>query len=46
MTERLVGLSLSSNPARELTPMSWMEILTLTVGIALIVTMICSGQRA
>ena len=28
------------------TPMQWMEILMLTVGVALIVTMICTGQRA
>ena len=40
-----IRLSLSSNPVRD-TPMQWMEILMLTVGVALIVTMICTGQRA
>jgi hypothetical protein len=41
-----IRLSLSSNPVRGVTPMQWMEILMLTVGVALIVTMICTGRRA
>ena len=45
MTERLSDFALVQS-SEGVTPMQWMEILMLTVGVALIVTMICTGQRA
>ena len=45
MTERLSDFALVQS-GEGVTPMQWMEILMLTVGVALIVTMICTGQRA
>jgi hypothetical protein len=34
------------SPAHRVAAMPWTEILMLTIGVALIVTMICTGQRA